>query len=414
MMVWETWQMCQAYNCLPTDLWTFDPATPKGYYFNRGVYRWGRLVDAKMNEAEQASRRGRQNGPSTDALAQTARLGVLSKYLGTELKRYRTPDQIGSVRVNIPDYDLGTAHGKIRIEADSAGVQAVNQAIDQFKRAIDAVTARTAAFDSAMNNMERELKQVRNDFLQASVAANNYNRTLTIVHVSQKDLANSTNLFGRNLNFSRQAMIGATAAAALHYQQLRQIVNITREGQGGLLGFHASLNKLGVANIAVHALWNNFLGVHRVMASAPQWQRSILGFANGIKLATLAYGGFKLFPEVLAKISSHSALAANAIGTLGRVLTPVGNLVRPFAHWFDELATNIGKLPTHIGQAIIGWNVMPGGIKAVVGAIALMGPAIVEGLAASLRFTSNLLVGLLQGLKDLSGAFLVIPGIFAM
>ena len=283
--------------------------------------------------------------------------------------------------------------------------------------------------------MERELKQVRNDFLQASVAANNYNRTLTIVHVSQKDLANSTNLFGRNLNFSRQAMIGATAAAALHYQQLRQIVNITREGQGGLLGFHASLNKLGVANIAVHSLWNNFLGVNRALANAPQWQRGLLGMSNQIKLATVAFAGLKFVPDILNKLALHSNAAAVAGEALFAVVRPFAGILGPLAGHFNNLNGGIGKLAGSIGQSIIGWNVMrggiqslmgrvsgllglfkelPGWIKAVVGAIALMGPAIVEGLAASLRFTSNLLVGLLQGLKDLSGAFLVIPGIFAM
>lgn len=89
--MWETWKLCQAYHCLPTDLWHFDPATPKGFYFNRGVYYFATKVEGDMNAAEAQSRANRARDASTDRLVNTARLGVLSKHLGIEIKRYKDP-----------------------------------------------------------------------------------------------------------------------------------------------------------------------------------------------------------------------------------------------------------------------------------------------------------------------------------
>jgi hypothetical protein len=91
--------MCQAYNCLPTDLWHLDPATPRGYYLNRAVFYFGRKVDSDMNLAENNSRRNRKPGPGTDRLANAARLGVLGKAIGIEIKRHRDP---GGATINNP------------------------------------------------------------------------------------------------------------------------------------------------------------------------------------------------------------------------------------------------------------------------------------------------------------------------
>src|SRR4029077_18859350 len=89
-MVWETWQMSQAYHCPPSSFWCFDESTPKGYYFNRGVFLFGRLVDGEMSKAEARARKNRKP-KSADRLGNAARLGVLAKYLGTDIKRFRDP-----------------------------------------------------------------------------------------------------------------------------------------------------------------------------------------------------------------------------------------------------------------------------------------------------------------------------------
>ena len=82
--------MSQAYRCPPSEFWCFDASTPKGYYFNRGVFLFGRLIEGEMQKAEARARKGRKP-KSAERLANSARLGVLQKYLGMEIKRFRDP-----------------------------------------------------------------------------------------------------------------------------------------------------------------------------------------------------------------------------------------------------------------------------------------------------------------------------------
>lgn len=84
--------MSQAYHCPPSSFWCFDETTPKGFYFNRGVFLFGRMVDNEMAKAEARARKNRKP-KSAERLATSARLGVLAKYLGTEIKRFRDPMQ---------------------------------------------------------------------------------------------------------------------------------------------------------------------------------------------------------------------------------------------------------------------------------------------------------------------------------
>lgn len=80
--------MSQQFHCLPSQIWGFDEATPKGYFFNRGVWLFGRMVEADMNNAEAQARKNRK-GASADKLANGARLRVLSKHLKEEIKRFK-------------------------------------------------------------------------------------------------------------------------------------------------------------------------------------------------------------------------------------------------------------------------------------------------------------------------------------
>lgn len=90
--MWETFNLSQTFHCLPSDVWDFDASTPKGYYFNRGVYLFGRMVQSDMDRAEQAARKNRK-GKAAERLATGARLGVLSKHLREDIKRFRDPMQ---------------------------------------------------------------------------------------------------------------------------------------------------------------------------------------------------------------------------------------------------------------------------------------------------------------------------------
>ena len=88
--------MSQAYHCPPTSLWQIDPATPKGFYFNRGVFYFGRKVENDMATEEARIRKAHKSSPGTDRLANAARLAILEKNIGVPVKRHRNPDDLSS------------------------------------------------------------------------------------------------------------------------------------------------------------------------------------------------------------------------------------------------------------------------------------------------------------------------------
>lgn len=88
--------MSQSYHCLPTDLWHFDPTTPKGFYFNRAVFYFGRKVENEMQVAENNSRKNKKPGPGTERLVNAARLGALERNLGVAVKRHRDPGNVSN------------------------------------------------------------------------------------------------------------------------------------------------------------------------------------------------------------------------------------------------------------------------------------------------------------------------------
>ena len=91
--------MCQTFHCPPTSLWQFDPQTPKGFYFNRGVFYFGRKFENEMHEAEEQLRKSHKRGKGTDRLIAAARLSVLERNLGIAVKRHREPDQVANTMV---------------------------------------------------------------------------------------------------------------------------------------------------------------------------------------------------------------------------------------------------------------------------------------------------------------------------
>lgn len=86
--------MSQAFHCPPTSLWQFDPATPKGYYFNRGVFYFGKKIENDMAQAEAEIRKSHKNNSGTDRLVTAARLRALEKNIGIEIKKHRDPGNV--------------------------------------------------------------------------------------------------------------------------------------------------------------------------------------------------------------------------------------------------------------------------------------------------------------------------------
>lgn len=99
-MIWETWQKARAFRKLPHEIveheMLADPLLR--YYFNRGVYTFGRHVEAELDAAEKRATKasGRRNKQPNERLIKQARLNALTRCLDLqeEKKRYRDPGKV--------------------------------------------------------------------------------------------------------------------------------------------------------------------------------------------------------------------------------------------------------------------------------------------------------------------------------
>jgi hypothetical protein len=75
----------------------YDPASPKGFYFNRGVFYFCRKIENDQNIAENNSRKHRKPGADVDRLVNAARLRILELALGTPVKRHKDPGNVSNM-----------------------------------------------------------------------------------------------------------------------------------------------------------------------------------------------------------------------------------------------------------------------------------------------------------------------------
>ena len=74
----------------------YDPASPKGFYLNRGIFYFCKKIENDQNIAENNSRKGRRPGADIDRLVNAARLRILELALGTPMKRHRDPGNVSN------------------------------------------------------------------------------------------------------------------------------------------------------------------------------------------------------------------------------------------------------------------------------------------------------------------------------
>lgn len=74
----------------------YDPASPKGFYFNRGVFYFCRKIENDQIIAENNSRKNRKPGADVDRLANAAKLRILELALGIPIKRHRDPGNVSN------------------------------------------------------------------------------------------------------------------------------------------------------------------------------------------------------------------------------------------------------------------------------------------------------------------------------
>jgi hypothetical protein len=334
--------------------------------------------------------------------------------------------------------DLGTAHGKIRVDADTKGVGKAERDLKLFDKALELVGRAAKQFESGLNKMERELQTASRDMREADRAASGLDKS--IGGADRATLSWTESLKGLH---SRLKGVNQTAQdLGPSLAQIGKIGLEFRKTEGGVLGFAQAFTRAGAASTIISTLTSKFLGLGAAMATLPAGQKKIVQFANSFRLITFTIGLLtalsaktqifgKLYESVFRKVVKHSELGGKAFMEMEKRLKPFGPSLQKAVRYVSELNQQVDKIPAGAVRAIVGFAAMQNGLRglaarfafisrlspkvmAIVGTAFASLPALVQAGAASLRGFSNALVLVLDGVKQLAGGFLAIPGGIAM
>ena len=228
---------------------------------------------------------------------------------------------------------------------------------------------------------------------------------------------------GKVLRTTRGLAIGAAAGMSVFWNQ-------------GILGKNDALRQMPRLTQELHRVttgmrWIGIAGPIAASALAGPW-------AMAMAKAAMANSKFHVSVErALSRIDAISPSLSRATnGVRGLMLqydragTVIGNRSRTIGRAFADLYRGAEGFPRAAQQVVTGIALMNAGIRGLTNRFAWLGripkrymypliaaigaaPAALELFGKALTGVSNILVGLLDGIKQLSGGFLALPGIIA-
>lgn len=381
-----------------------------------------------------------------------------------------------------PNYDLGTAHGRIKIDVDDRGTRQADRTLEQFVRTVKKLERQFATFQTSLNKMEREIKNLGRDFNKTEKDAKRYERATDEVDGAQVNAARSTsnwrvqlrNLggtlstasdtirraaqhardFGSAMNFSGTEVHRGRREVDVLNVRLRDLINRLQAAAnaandfGGMIanalavwyrwgqadsmgGFVRSFRGLPVAGNALGLLAGRMLGLNKAMKDIPTWQKSILKLVGAFQGAALAAKLFDISFNKIFRVNWHPLKKiSDTVGEFSfhvmRAITPSGKLGEQVL----RLNSAIRKFGVGAAESIAGVALMRQGLRGLadrfgfitkikpamllaIGAAASVASAGVEVLGKGLVWIGNILNGLLNGVTQLAGGLLALPGLFA-
>lgn len=390
----------------------------------------------------------------------------------------------------MPNYDLGTAHGRIKIDVDDRGAVQADRNLADFERTIQSLDRRMAAMQTSLGNMERDLRVIANDFRNAAAEMEGMADSADHLDSSLRNASVASRAFSGDI----RSMITVGRQLKSVFDEINPKVQMFRRfysgfssRNGGFTGVVAGLSRLGVASMGLNALKNHILGVNKVMSEIPNWQKHILRLSTvigglgstilifpkmveGISKASVAMAGivthskafakatgaikgfaaFDVFGKVIQGVAKHSQNAGLALAVFEKraknlgaamgtfIMAPLTRLGEAFglsAQKATSFASKIGSsfqsISKETWKTVLGFNLLKSGISDVtalfsklgwvgkiafgmIGSAMTVGPALMDIFSKALVGTSNLIIGLWNGIKQLSGAFLALPGAVSM
>lgn len=350
----------------------------------------------------------------------------------------------------MPDYNLGTAHGRIKIDVDDRGARQAETSVSSLEKTMQSLDRRMGAVQTSLNKLHTEMGRLTTELSKANKESERFDESVGMLDDNFLSASKHTREWTRDINVLTHQIRQAVNAAEQFGPKIFMLGNFARSfrnssgGVGGLLG---ALSKSGIAAAGVGLLSRQLFGINAAMKNVTGWQSKFLQFGSAIQRVLTIAGivnwatrgriGILSLGKVVDKLSGGITKLSNTmlgLQILPQISIKMGQLAASMKDVFNtanQTGSGLKKMLNGMFNVAVGTTVLQHGVKGLVDAwkrlgwtgkiavasltaLGTLGPAALELLSKGLVKVSNLLVGLLDGVKQLSGGFLALPGAISM
>lgn len=293
------------------------------------------------------------------------------------------------------DYDLGTARGKIVISEDSRGADEAARSLAELAVAAKALERAFRSTESAMTQMEKNLQQSASHTQRANQATNNFQNSLQRIGSTIGSVTGE--IFG--MNSATQALERTMGRAIRTGIELRD----TLEGMTSVSG-------------VIERVSSSFIGLNETMSSMPQWIRT-LGRVSG-EVSTFGAVASGVLPRVgraFRAVGVAATTLSPIIASAAAAFAPLGFIVGGITEKIGHFSSGVFQAARGVGQMVTGAALLTNAFRGIGTAakFATIGLGGISAVAAGTKAVGVVALGTANAIKQLSGALLILPGLYA-
>lgn len=320
--------------------------------------------------------------------------------------------------ISLPNYDLGTAHGKIVITSDDRGAGNAERALYRLRAAAAALSDGMQRVRSALSNMRDRLMELRKSSEETESKLHALRNSVDGVHNSSANAANRIRAFAASLDhLGRRAMVVGSRIDGL--SEAMSLLTAS----GAAMAIFRNLNGFTAQIAGLTGVRRRILDVAGSLGGLVTASRALryvgTRFGPAIKAAVVATSAFGFLAPRLTSVANRARLLAStmamvfpSLNTLGTKLGLASNGARNFARTVGKTVTPLNLLAQGAAKAVLGTVMIQRGLAGIGKAtkIAALGLGALSLGVAAIGAIGTVALGAWDAVKQLSGALLILPG----
>lgn len=343
----------------------------------------------------------------------------------------------------MPQNDMGTAHGRIRLSYEDRATGKLTASLVKISAQMEAMNKRLGNIEKSLKTTDRAFGDAGRSIDRAAKSTRGFSSDIFNAHKGISTFAKDIQSLYQDLNKLQNTFDRFQDMAKPFRMASRGLVELNKsltDGDSKLKSYSKALSATGIASAVFNKqLIPNLLGAKQAMRDMPIWTQNLYRYSTA--LAKVGTAGLLISrfskTDVFSKFLNTKAFAKLAGDSEGAGLA-IERFVKRADHSFNFLSRSfntafkpIADFAKSSKSFLIGAALINSGINSIVDRFRWLGkipkpilmalgvtistilPAALEVFGKALSGASNLLVGLLNGVKQLSGGILVLPGLFA-